>query len=293
LSADLRTQELPEVGRKSVKQRNRQTLSMPARYSEFPPPPDLRATVACTWVARTGEGAVPSPIIPDACSDIVIVGDASPHVAGPATTTQHVLVAAGTTVVGIRFRPGATRAAFGCDASELRNADPELAAVCSSAGRALAQALSRAHDADDPTSALRAALESWARARLTPRIDRDASALRAARRLVIDRAATVRAVARDFGWSERRLHREITATCGYGPKTLQRIVRLQRALRASRAGVATRPPNLAPTLSRLALDAGYADQAHMTREFRDLTGMTPRRLIGQSGADVGRWLDDM
>lgn len=261
-------------------------------YAEYAPPPDLRAVVACTWVARTGEGSGPSPIVPDACSDIVVVGDAAPHVAGPATMTQHVLVPAGTTVVGIRFRPGATRAAFGCDASELRDADPELAAVCGSAARVLTDSLSRAHDADDPPDALRSALEVWARARIVPRVDRDAHALRAARRLVIDRSATVRGVARDFGWSERRLHREITATCGYGPKTLQRIVRLQRALRASRAGVATRPPSLAPTLSRLALDAGYADQAHMTREFRDLTGFTPRQLLGRSAADVGRWLEE-
>jgi AraC-like DNA-binding protein len=260
-------------------------------YTEFAPPPDLRSTVACTWIARTASDTqAPAPIIPDACSDVVIVGDAAPHVAGPATRTQHVLVPAGTTVVGIRFRPGATRAVFACDASELRDADPELAAVCGSAERAFAESLRRVHDTDPP-SGLRGALESWARTRLVARIDRDADALRAAHRLVIDRRATVRDVARAFGWSERRLHREITTTCGYGPKTLQRIVRLQRALRANRAGVATRPPTLAPTLSRLAFDAGYADQAHMTREFRDLTGFTPRQLLGRSGADVGRWLD--
>src|SRR4051812_40338517 len=102
-------------------------------YAEFCPPADLRSAVACTWVAETGQGNAPSPIVPDACSDVVIVGDALPHVAGPATTTQHVHIPAGTTVVGIRFRPGATRAAFGCDASELRDVDPELAAVCGSA----------------------------------------------------------------------------------------------------------------------------------------------------------------
>jgi len=265
---------------------------MVARYTEFSPSSDLAAVVACTWVARTGEGSAPSPIVPDACSDVVLVGDAAPHVAGPATTTQHVLVPAATLVVGIRFRPGATRAVFGCDASELRDADPELAAVCGTAARSLADSLDRAHALDDPASALRSALEAWARARIAPRIDRDAAVLRAARRLVIDRSTTVRQVARDFGWSDRRLHREITATCGYGPKTLQRIVRLQRALRASRAGVATRPPSLAPTLSRLAVDAGYADQAHMTREFRDLTGFTPRQLLGRAVADVGRWLDE-
>jgi len=260
-------------------------------YREYSPPHDLRAVVACTWVAHTGDGSGPSPIVPDACSDVVIVGEAAPHVAGPATTTQHVLVPPGTTVVGIRFRPGATRLAFGCDANELRDADPELAAVCGMSMRTLAESLDEARDGDDPTSALRAALEAWARTRIG-RIGHDADALRAACRLVVDRDATVRDVACDFGWSERRLHREITATCGYGPKTLQRIVRLQRALRASRAGVATRPPSLAPTLSRLALDAGYADQAHMTREFRDLTGFTPRQLLGRSMADVGKWMDE-
>jgi AraC-like DNA-binding protein len=265
---------------------------MSPAYTEYAPPPDFRAVIACTWVARTGAGNAPSPIVPDACSDLVIVGEAAPHVAGPATKTQHVLVPAGTLVVGIRFRPGATRAVFGCDANELRDADPELAVVCGSAARALDDSLRRAGDADDPSDALRSALDAWARARIVPRIDRDADALRAARRLVTDRTATVCDVARDFGWSERRLHREITATCGYGPKTLQRIARLQRALRTSRAGVATRPPSLAPTLSRLALDAGYADQAHMTREFRDLTGFTPRQLIGRSQADVGRWMDE-
>jgi AraC-like DNA-binding protein len=47
-----------------------------------------------------------------------------------------------------------------------------------------------------------------------------------------------------------------------------------------------------PRLARLALDAGYADQAHMTRDFRDLTGFTPRELLARTNADVGRWLDE-
>jgi AraC-like DNA-binding protein len=51
----------------------------------------------------------------------------------------------------------------------------------------------------------------------------------------------------------------------------------------------TRTPR---ALSILALEAGYADQAHMTREFRDITGFTPRELLARSEADVGRWLDD-
>jgi AraC-like DNA-binding protein len=253
-------------------------------YVEYAPPPHLRAVVACTWVARSGESGAPSPIIVDACSDVVVVGDSAPHVAGPATRTHLVSVPPHTTVVGIRFRPGATRAVFGCDAPELRDADVELRAACGHATSVLEADLSAA----DTTDVTRAALERWVTGRLGARLDRDALTLRAAHALVADRELSVAALGDTLGWSARRLHREITATCGYGPKLLQRIVRLQRTLRFARRRAMT---NRRPTLAMLALDVGYADQAHMTREFRDLTGFTPRELLERSRADVGAWME--
>jgi AraC-like DNA-binding protein len=254
-------------------------------YVELPPPADLRAAVACTWVAHiTADATTPAPIVPDACSDVVVIGGASPHVAGPATRTHLVQLSAGTTVVGIRFRPGAARAVFGCDAHMLRDADPELRAVCGVSASVLDAELSAA----STTDAMRAALERWARRQLGTRLERDAMALRAAHALVADHRISVTALGEMLGWSPRRLHREVTETCGYGAKTLQRILRLQRTLRLARQrALALRRP----TLAMLALDAGYADQAHMTRDFRDLTGFTPRELFAHSQADVGRWLD--
>lgn len=255
-----------------------------SHYTELPPPADLRAAVACTWIAHVGpDMTAPAPIVPDACSDIVVIGDAVPHVAGPATRTHVVQVPAGTTVVGIRFRPGAARALFGCDASELRDADPELRAVCGASASVLESEL-----AVPSTDAMRAALERWARGRLGKRLGREALSLRAADALVADHRLSVDALGAMLGWSPRRLHREMTGTCGYGPKTLQRILRLQWTLRLARQRALA---HRWPTLAMLALDAGYADQAHMTREFRDLTGFTPRELLVRSHADVGRWLD--
>ena len=253
-------------------------------YLELAPPRDLADVVACTWEAHSD--AAPergAPIIADACSDIVVIGDASPHIAGPATRTHFVTVAPCTTVIGIRFLPGAARAVFGCDATELRDAHVELRDVCGRTSALLADAL----DAAPSTSHKRTALERWARARIESARLRDAAALRATRALIRDRRQTVHALGESLGWSPRRLHRELTAACGYGPKHLQRIIRLQRTLRLAR--VATRTPR---ALSTLALEAGYADQAHMTREFRDITGFTPRELLARSDADVGRWLDD-
>jgi len=260
---------------------------VPAKtYTEFPAPPDLRAAVACTWVAhRATDAAAPAPVVPDACSDVVVIGEAAPHIAGPATRTHIVDVPASTTVVGIRFRPGAARAVFGCDAHELRDADPELRAVCGVSASVLGGELSAA----STTDAMRAALERWARRRLGERLGRDANVLRATNALVADHRISVDTLGTMLGWSLRRLHREMTITCGYGAKTLQRILRLQRTLRLARQRALA---HRRPTLAMLALDAGYADQAHMTREFRDLTGFTPRELVASSNADVGRWLDD-
>jgi AraC-like DNA-binding protein len=56
----------------------------------------------------------------------------------------------------------------------------------------------------------------------------------------------------------------VRAGVGYGPKLLARVLRLQRALRAARAG---------EELAWAALEAGYADQAHFAHECRALAGV--------------------
>jgi AraC-like DNA-binding protein len=64
------------------------------------------------------------------------------------------------------------------------------------------------------------------------------------------------------------------AAVGYGPKTLHRIFRLRRFLALSR-----RPAD-SGSLAALALEAGYADQAHLGRECSELAGVSPSRLAG-------------
>ena len=68
--------------------------------------------------------------------------------------------------------------------------------------------------------------------------------------------------------SARQLQRRISDAVGYGPKMLQRVLRFRR--------LQALPP--AP-LVELALDAGYADQAHMTAEVTRLAGISPVRFL--------------
>ncbi len=67
------------------------------------------------------------------------------------------------------------------------------------------------------------------------------------------------------------MHRRCLTAFGYGPKTLARILRLQRGLALARCGVP-----FAETAAR----AGYADQPHLAREVRDLAGTTLGELLG-------------
>jgi AraC-like DNA-binding protein len=82
-------------------------------------------------------------------------------------------------------------------------------------------------------------------------------------------ATPVPALADASGIGERQLRRRFAAAVGYGPKTFARIARFQRALALLRAG---------EPAAGAAYAAGYADQAHMTREMRALAGRTPSAL---------------
>jgi AraC-like DNA-binding protein len=92
--------------------------------------------------------------------------------------------------------------------------------------------------------------------------------------LLRDPAARAEAVAAEIGLSERQFRRRSQAAAGYGPKTLQRVLRFHRFVRLLDAAPARTPPDLAA----LAAKAGYADQAHLTRECSALSGFTPAAL---------------
>jgi AraC-like DNA-binding protein len=77
-----------------------------------------------------------------------------------------------------------------------------------------------------------------------------------------------------LGTTERQLLRRFNAAVGYGPKTLDRVLRFQRFL--SRAPAVA---NGEEGLARIAAEVGYADQAHLSRECVRLSGLSPTRLV--------------
>jgi AraC-like DNA-binding protein len=80
-------------------------------------------------------------------------------------------------------------------------------------------------------------------------------------------------VAETCGVSTRTLHTLLTNEVGLGPKQVARIARVRRALELIRAA--------AGSLCNISLLSAFSDQAHLSREFRRLVGVTPRALARQ------------
>lgn len=81
-------------------------------------------------------------------------------------------------------------------------------------------------------------------------------------------AAEVGALSRHVGWSRRHLSEQFRREFGLTPKLVARVLRFERA-----RDLAVQAE--APSWADVAAAAGYADQAHLTREWRDFTGQTP------------------
>jgi AraC-like DNA-binding protein len=79
-------------------------------------------------------------------------------------------------------------------------------------------------------------------------------------------------LADEIGWTRQHLNIRFREQIGLTPKTVARIARLHRA-----ASMMTRPSPL--PWSDIAVGCGYADQSHLNRDFRALTGCTPSEFV--------------
>jgi transcriptional regulator GlxA family with amidase domain len=160
---------------------------------------------------------------------------------------------------------------LGVPASAILDARVDAADLLGARARQLGERLAGATSSKSAARELESAMIAWALARnpIDRLIERAVAALR-----TTSGATPVAALANDLGTTERQLNRRCVAAIGYGPKVLHRVLRMRRFLTLAGA------PS-APGLSALAAHAGYADQAHMTRDCLELTGLTPARLRGR------------
>jgi AraC-like DNA-binding protein len=234
-------------------------------YREFAPAVPLRKEIHCLWVSVITPGTPLTRVLPDGCTDLIWQSGTGAFVAGPDTGPVPDARPPGTVLVGARFRPGAGGAALGVPLSELLDQRVDAADLPAVPGGRLPGSL-------DPAEALRR----------MARIAAEMVTERPPDRLVLDAArllgrpgARADLVAARLGLGERQLRRRCQAAVGYGPRMLTRVLRFRRFLARAEAGAA----GTAADLAGLAAEAGYADQAHLTRESTRLAGLPPAALV--------------
>jgi AraC-like DNA-binding protein len=160
------------------------------------------------------------------------------------------------------LRPGAAQLLFGVSAEELSEQHTRLDDLWGSAAETNLQML---HDAGEPEKQLDL-FELLLAGRLPLVHGIHPAVAYALERF--DAADRVEAIVKRTGYSHRHFVALFRRTVGLTPKTYSRVLRFRHALRLA-AGRAAAP------WSRIALDAGYCDQAHFHREFLSFTGLTP------------------
>ncbi len=208
-------------------------------------------------------GAAATTLPADGCLDL-IVREGSVLVAGPSTRPIQTLPDGVTGSFGLRISPGLAAGIVRVGLGELSDLLLPLDAVSDrSLVNRLTGILLPFGDGPRPMAELaRLVAESPDRA-WAGRIVTHARARRSLGEVV---AAE--------GTPERTLRRRVRASFGYGYGTLVRLERARSAQRLIRAGA---------SVAEAAARAGYADQPHLTREFRRIVGATPAQFAA-SGA---------
>lgn len=250
-------------------------------YREFAPSPAIAHAVEAFWYFSTPDTTTwTNPllrhrVLPDGCIDLIFrfqhpmikAGITNPllTIHGPTDRFKLIDVKPCTEFVGVRFKPGEagylalSPSALFQQEVKAQDCSAHLANLfnqlceCGSAK----QVLSILQQAMLESDAIHAVCETPVRVRQVLRL------LTASRGQM-----RVSDVVRLVGVSERTLRRDIVAAVGLTPKMLLRILRFQRA----HTLLHSKEPL---DLCNIALESGYADQAHMGREFQEFAGLTP------------------
>lgn len=233
-------------------------------YQEFAPSPQLHPLVSSYWRFALSPSHTPAVVDhvvpPDGTVNICWLPSRRAVVLGPRITALHVPARAGDEYVGIRFMPGAAGPLLGVDVCSLRDAVApiERTDFADAAGTFA-------------IAGFDAVVRGWV-ARATGEVPDAVVAATVARLVAARGAVSVSTLADGTGLGYRQLLRRFRHATGLTPKEFARIRRVRavcvEALTTSHlqwAGVSA--------------NAGFADQSHLTREFRDVFGWPPRLVL--------------
>jgi len=245
-------------------------LELPAPDGSTGRPDQL---IAGWWTSTTsGSGTV----IPDGAVDLVVNIGHVPIIAGPDVEPRPVALLSGSTVVGVRLRPGVAGQLLGDGLDRVVGHGVPLDQVWArpDADRLLDD-LARVPNGTTTTLGIAGVLAGVVAGVLADAVVRQVPEDWDPDPVVIGAVAAMAAGSEPDadGLGSRQFRRRFTSAMGYGPAMFRRIARLDRF-----SDLVAAHPQL--NLADLAARGGYYDQAHLARDCRQLLGMTPTQFCG-------------
>ena len=246
-------------------------------------PPHLAPWVERFWDSEGTTGAARERLLPNGLLEMAVcLGDPHRLVVGRGSETLRACLTGLQTsavviehpdwhrVLGMRLRPAGAYALLSQPMSEVSGYTVDLPDLLGTAARELTD---RCHAAATVEVCF-ARAAAWVCDRVRRARSVDPAVAWSLSRIEQSGGRVPIAELRDHtGFSKTRLAALFRDQVGALPKVYARIVRFRRALALLDAEPAS--------LAEAALDAGYYDQSHMTTEFRELGGLTPREFVAQ------------
>lgn len=247
-------------------------------YEEVSPSDHLSEYIYCYWRLKTSE-KLDSPfsyrVVSDGCIDILleVTNLDRIFITGFSKSFLQYDLGVAFDYIGIRFLPGGFPQLFNISAVDLVDQFLDLSEFLPKLSTDISQSWVKQESLNHyKLSFDQIFLEITAD---SPALITADSRIINAMREILKSGGNIDIKSLDVGLSERQLRRVFQFYYGVSPKTFCQIVRFQNILRA-------KPSQESLKRNKVFYAAGYYDQAHFIKEFKNFYGVTPTQAFGRS-----------
>lgn len=258
-------------------------------YQTYEPSENLNPIVKCYWTLENPKADSPErqTIVPDGCLEMIFhYGDLYKQflddgqsiiqprcfIFGQLTKPLEIEPTGEIGIFSVRFHPDTFLSLTTIPIKEMENTAVSLEKIFGKAGQEIEQIILNSNSALERISHIETFLLK--QLRNTETID---NVIKSTVDIILTANGqySVEELTKQIGINRRQLERKFSTAVGLSPKQLSRIIRLQATLKMLMNNKFT-------SLTALAYEAEYYDQAHFIKDFKELTGYTPKDFYGDN-----------
>ncbi len=254
-------------------------------YKTYSPDTALSAFIKCYWTLDFPKESIPEKqrIVPDGCMEMIFHGgdpykqymedesyliQPQSFVFGQITQPLYIEPTGDSAIFAVRFHPEGFIAFATIPVNEMENKAIPLKELFKEDGQHLGQAILNSSSAEEKIKIV----ESFLLKKLSTQEASD-RIVRAGVEVImqLNGQISVGELSEQMKINRRQLERKFSSVIGLSPKQLSKITRLQSTLKM----LATKQFT---SLTDVAYENNYYDQAHFIKDFKEFTGMSPKKF---------------